>query len=68
MVLRHSRVVNPDRGVGTILTPPLNDFLQKRIFRPGCKEVTVEIPGLSIKKDKNRHGRRLWEKWCVHDR
>ena len=48
------------------MAPPVYDFLKKRIVRPRRKEVTIEIAGLSIKENKNRHGGGLWKIWRVH--
>ena len=54
-LLSEARVVHPNWRIGAILAPPLNDLLEKGVFRPGCKEMTVEVSGLRIKQDEDRH-------------
>ena len=48
------------------MTPPLNDFLQKGIFRPGRKEMAIEVTCLGIKEDEDGHWSWLGDEWCVH--
>ena len=48
------------------MAPPLNGFLEKGIFRPGRKEVPIEVTGLGIKENEDGHWGRLRDEWCVH--
>lgn len=48
-VLGETWVINADGGIGAVLSPPLNDFLEERIFWSSREEVAVEISCLSIK-------------------
>ncbi len=50
------------------MAPPLNDFLEKGILRPGRKQVTIKVACLGIKENEDRHGGRLRDKWGVHVR
>lgn len=59
-------IVYADGGMGTVLAPPLDDFLEKGVFWASGKEVAVEVACLCIKQDENRHRIRLWERHGVH--
>jgi len=50
------------------MAPPLNDFLEKGILRPGRKQVTIKVARLGIKENEDGHGGRLRDKWGVHVR
>jgi hypothetical protein len=52
--------------MGAIPAPPLDDFLEKRVFWASGKEVAIKIACLRIKQNENRHRSRFWERWCVH--
>ncbi len=61
-----ARVIDPNGSIGAVLPPPLDDFLEKGIFRPGGKEVAVEVSCLRIKQNKYRHGCGFLERWSLH--
>ena len=53
-------IIHTDGRIRTVLTPPLNHLLEKRVFRSSSKEVAVEIACLGIKQNKYRHRRVFW--------
>ncbi len=53
-------VVYTDGCIGAVLTPPLNDFLEKGVFWSGRKEVSIEVSSLCVKQDEYRHRRGFW--------
>ena len=59
-------VVYTDGRSRAVLTPPLDDLLEKRVFWPSGKEVAIKIAGLRIKQDENRHRSWFWERRGVH--
>ena len=59
-------VVYTDGCSRAVLTPPLDDFLEKRVFWTSGKEVAIKIAGLRIKQDENRHRSWFWERRGVH--
>jgi hypothetical protein len=52
--------------MGAIPAPPLDDFLEKRVFWASGKKVAIKVACLRIKQDENRHRSRFWERRCVH--
>ena len=59
-------VVYTDGCPGTVLAPPLDDFLEKRVFWTSGKEVAIKVACLRIKQNENWHRRRFWEWRGVH--
>jgi len=59
-LLGEAWVVYTDGCIGAVLTPPLNDFLEKGVFWSGRKEVSIEVSSLCVKQDEYRHRRGFW--------
>jgi hypothetical protein len=55
-------VVYTDGCPGTVLAPPLDDFLEKRVFWASGKEVAIEVSCLRIKQNEYRHGCGFFER------